>query len=76
MDPLYDVDFVKEMLTNLTESESVTQPQSLKITTNKKIRGLLVSAIEESPLAKIPVSLNMERIFSRKMSQQPSKLEI
>lgn len=61
---------------NLEGIEKKTEAHDLKITTNKKIRGLVVSALEESFLMNHPVSYNLERVFTKKKHLQPSKVEI
>jgi hypothetical protein len=64
------------MLTNLDNIEKNNEAPNLKIATNKKIKGLLVSAIDESLLSANPISYNIERVFNRKKHLLPSKLVI
>ena len=73
---LYDVDFVKACLQNLEFFQNDPTHFSLKITTDKKIKGLFVACLNESIMCNNPISYNIERLFMRKGHCIPSKLEV
>ena len=76
LDQLYNVDFLKASLENLELCQKDPENFPLKITTDKKIKGLLVACLNESILGSNPISYNIERTFIRKSHYIPSKLEI
>jgi hypothetical protein len=64
------------MLNTLKNIENGTESAPLKITSNKKITGLLSSILTEAPLAKSPYCFNQDIWFSPKGCKQPSKRNV
>ena len=73
---MYDPQFVDRLIGTVDRLETGVEPCSLKITTSKKIKGLLNSIQIESPLFKNPYAYNYEKIFIIKGCEQPSKRKV
>ena len=56
--------------------EKNKQEPQLKITTDKKIRGLLQSVLDEGDLWDDPRSYNLEKVFCGKGYSNPSKAQV
>ena len=74
--PLYDQQFVDRLVGTLGRLETGIESCPLKVTTFKKIKGLLNSIQIESPLFKNPYAYNYEKIFIIKGCNQPTKRNV
>ena len=75
MDPIYDPEFIQKLYNNILKYEQGEIP-SLNLKTNKKIKGLLQSILDECLLYDNPKSYNYRELFKLKNTNNPKKLNI
>lgn len=72
--PLYEPEFVRKVLDQLDQNEKTKEEERMpKITTFKKIRGLLNAVLVESPLAGDPRTFHLEKVFVKRGGVNISK---